>query len=191
MIALSNDFHFWGLEPEASYDDNHDEPLDTFEYPRTDKLEEVWQDDSVSKQLALVECLQDWDPWAQPTSTLIEKFQLISDASGPLAQGAAVFKARQFAMYQLTRESHAYDEFAISRIGPLPCKAYWVIVASFWNMCCMLNSMTWHDMCCVINAMTWHDMWSMINSMTLHYMCCMINSMTWHDMLSYMTCCHT
>eukprot|EP00435_Cladocopium_sp_Y103_P046333 s410_g13.t1 len=116
MIALCNDFHFWGLEPEASGDDNdgeQDSP-DVSEYPCSDRLEEVWLDDSVSKQLALVECLQEWDPWAEPTVALIEKFELLSNVSSPFMQGAALFKARQFAMYQLSREQQAYEELGDS-----------------------------------------------------------------------------
>ena len=110
MVALCNDHHFWGLETAASADDDQDHEV--VEYPCSDTLEEVWHDDSVSKQLGLIECLQVWDPWAVPTATLIEKFEAVS-STGRLTHGAAVFKARQFALYQLTREQSAYEEFLL------------------------------------------------------------------------------
>lgn len=109
MMALCNDFHFWGLEAEPSCRDDGADDQDVGQYPCGDRLEDVWHDDSVSRQLGLIECLQRWNPWELPTQELIDKFQMISNV-GPLANGAAVFKARQFAMYQLAREQSAYEE---------------------------------------------------------------------------------
>ena len=113
MIAVCNDLHFWGLEqdPSNGEDQGVDDP-DVLDYPCTDRLEEVWNDDSISKQLGLVECLQEWDPWAQPTQSLIDKFGMVCNTDGPLAHGGAIFKARQFAIYQLTREQDAYEELS-------------------------------------------------------------------------------
>ena len=59
-----------------------------------------------------MECLQEWDPWAQPTQCLIGKFGKVCNTDGPLAHGGAIFKARQFAIYQLTREQDAYEELS-------------------------------------------------------------------------------
>lgn len=115
MMALCNDFHFWGLEAEPSdggADDGDADGQDVGSYPSSDRLEGAWYDESVSRQIGLLDCLQRWDPWAQPTQELIEKFQMVSKADKPFATGAAVFKARQFAMYQLTREQTAYEEQA-------------------------------------------------------------------------------
>ena len=110
MVALSNGYHFWGLERDPSCEDDQEGPdQDVAEYPCTDRIAEIWNEDSVSNQLTLIQCLQEWDPWAVPTATLIENFEKISSV-GPLDPGAAMFKARQFAFYQLTREQHAYEE---------------------------------------------------------------------------------
>lgn len=49
-------------------------------------------------------------PYPSNLLCLIEKFDFVSNTPGPLAAGAAVFRARQFAVYQLTREQGAYEE---------------------------------------------------------------------------------
>ena len=111
MIALCNDYHFWGLEIAGSNDDDPDLDEDVSEYPCADKLEgSFWTDDSVSKQLGLLECLQHWDPWSLPTQDLIDKFEMVGPSSGQGMQGAALLKARQFAIFHLTREQDAYED---------------------------------------------------------------------------------
>ena len=53
MIALCNDYHFWGLQPDPLNGEDQGDDPEVLEYPCVDQLEDSWHDDSVSKQLAL------------------------------------------------------------------------------------------------------------------------------------------
>jgi hypothetical protein len=46
MVALSNDYHFWGLERDPSCEDDQEGPdQDVAEYPCTDRIAEIWNED--------------------------------------------------------------------------------------------------------------------------------------------------
>ena len=49
MVAMCNDFHFWGWEPGPLSSENQGvQDLDVLDYSCADKLEEGWHDGSIS-----------------------------------------------------------------------------------------------------------------------------------------------